>query len=102
MVWKSFKENTVVDSTVEAQYIVASKALKEAVWIKKFLEEVGVVPSAMNPMALYYDNSGVIAQAKERRSHTKTRHIERRYHIIWQYVKKDFVKVLKVHMDLNV
>jgi hypothetical protein len=56
----------------------------------------------MNPMALYFDNSGVVAQAKEPRSHMKTRHIECKYHIIRQYVEKAFVKVLKVHTDLNV
>ena len=77
VVWKSFKQNTVADSTTEVEYIAASEASEEAVWIKKFLEEVGVVPSAMNPMALYCDNSGVVAPAKETRSHMKTRHIER-------------------------
>jgi hypothetical protein len=102
IVWKSFKRNTIADSTIEAEYIAASEASKEEVWIKKFLEEVGVVPSAMNPMALYCDNSGAVAQAKEPRSHMNTRHIERKYHIIRQYVEKGFVKVLKVHTDLNV
>jgi hypothetical protein len=72
VVWKSFKQNIVADSTVEEEYIVASKASKEAVWINKFVEEIGVVPSAMNPMALYCDNSGVVAQAKEPRFPMKT------------------------------
>ena len=75
VVWKSFKQNTVADSTTEAEYIAASEASKEAVWIKKFLEELGVVPSALNPMELYCDNSGAVAQAKEPRSHQKSRHI---------------------------
>ena len=82
IVWKSFKHNTVADSMREAEYIAALEASKEAFWIKKFLEEVGVVPIAMNRMALYFDNSGVVAQAKELRSHMKTRHVERKYHII--------------------
>jgi hypothetical protein len=29
--WKSFKQDTVVDSTMEAEYIANSKAAKEAV-----------------------------------------------------------------------
>ena len=33
--WKSSKKDTVVDSTTEAKYIVASSVAKEAVWIKK-------------------------------------------------------------------
>jgi hypothetical protein len=86
----------------EAEYIAALEASKEAVWIKKFLEEVGVVPSAMKPMPLYCDNSGVVAQAKEPRSHMKTRHIEHKYHIIRHHVEKGFVKFLKVHTNLNV
>ena len=56
----------------------------------------------MNLMTLYCDNDGVVAQAKEPRSHMKTRHIKHKYHIIWQYVEKGFVKVLKVDTDLNV
>ena len=92
----------VVDSMTEAEYIAASEASKEALWIKKFLEEIRVFPSVMNPMALYCDNSGAISQAKEPRSHMKTRHIERKYHIVRQYVEKGYVKILKIHMDLNV
>jgi hypothetical protein len=82
VVWKSLKQNTLAVCMIEAEYILASEAMNEAVWIKKFIEEVGVVPNAMNVMALYCDNSGVVAQAKKPRSHMKTRHIKRKYHII--------------------
>ena len=69
MSWKSSKQETVADSTTEAEYIRASEATKEAVWIRKFVSELGVVPSASSPVDLYCDNSGAIAQAKEPRSH---------------------------------
>lgn len=35
MSWTSSKQDTVVDLTTEAEYIAASKAAKEAVWIRK-------------------------------------------------------------------
>ncbi|KAK8686134.1 hypothetical protein V6N13_125161 [Hibiscus sabdariffa] len=35
--WKSSKQDTIVDSTTEAEYIAASEVAKEAVWIKKFI-----------------------------------------------------------------
>ncbi|KAK3119169.1 hypothetical protein QOZ80_9BG0715040 [Eleusine coracana subsp. coracana] len=80
--WKSSKQDTVADSTTEAEYLAASEAAKEAVWIRKFVSELGVVPSASSPMDLYCDNSGAIAQAKEPRAHQKNKHVLRRYHLI--------------------
>ena len=38
--WKSSKQETVADSTTEAEYIAASEAAKEGVWIRKFLIEL--------------------------------------------------------------
>jgi hypothetical protein len=46
---------------IEAKYINASKAVKEAVWIRNFVSELGVIPSALSPMDLYCNNSGAIA-----------------------------------------
>ena len=80
--WKRSKQGTVADSTTEAEYIAASDAAKEAVWIKKFIIELGVIPSITNPINLYCDNNGAIAQAKEPRSHQRSKHILRRYHLI--------------------
>ena len=50
MSWKSSKQETVTDSTTKAEYIAASEATKEVVWIKKFVSELGVVPSCSSPM----------------------------------------------------
>jgi len=42
---------------------------KEIVWKRKFIYELGVVPSIELSIPLYYDNNEAIAQAKEPRSH---------------------------------
>jgi hypothetical protein len=60
---------------------------------------LGGVPSAPNPMDLYCDNSGAIAQAKEPRAHEKTKHVLWRYHLIREIINRGDVKVCKVHMD---
>ena len=67
--WKSSKQESVANSTTESEYIAASDAAKEAVQIKKFITELGVVPSILDPVNLFCDNNGAIAQAKEPRSH---------------------------------
>ena len=100
--WKSSKQDTAADSATEAEYIAALEAAKEAVWIRKFVSELGVVPSASCPLDLYCDNMGAIAQAKEPRSHQKSKHILRRYHLIREIIDRGDVKICKVHTDLNV
>ncbi|VFQ98470.1 unnamed protein product [Cuscuta campestris] len=80
--WKSSKQDTTAESTTKDEYMAAAGAAKEGVWIKKFISELGVVPSINDPIPLFCDNTGAIAQEKEPRSHQKTKHIVRRYHII--------------------
>ncbi|GJV26429.1 hypothetical protein Tco_1379124 [Tanacetum coccineum] len=48
-----------------AKYIAASEAAKEAVWIRKFIDELGVVPSNDYPIKMNCDNSAAIIIAKE-------------------------------------
>ena len=100
--WRSSKQDTVADSTTEAKYIAASEAAKEAVWIKKFITGLGVIPSISNPVDLYCDNNGAIAQAKEPRSHQRSKHILRRYHLIREIIERGDVKICKVPTNDNV
>jgi hypothetical protein len=100
--WKSSKQGSVVESTTEAEYITASEESKEGVWIKKFMIELGVVPSVQEPMEIYCENNGAIAQAKEPRSHQKNKHILCKYHLIREYVDEGEIKLCKIHTDLNV
>ncbi|XP_070049076.1 secreted RxLR effector protein 161-like [Nicotiana tomentosiformis] len=67
--WKSSKQATVVDSVTEVEYIAASEAAKEAIWMKTLLTELGMVPSIKGAVSLLCDNTGAIAQEKEPRSH---------------------------------
>ncbi|KAL0457575.1 UNVERIFIED_CONTAM: Retrovirus-related Pol polyprotein from transposon TNT 1-94 [Sesamum latifolium] len=80
--WKSSKQATTADSTTEAEYIAASEAAKEAVWMKNYIQELGVVPRIAEPVVIFCDNNGAIAQAKELRSHHRFKHILRRYHLL--------------------
>jgi hypothetical protein len=99
--WKSSKQDIVLDSMIEPEYIAASEAAKEVVLIKKFVSELGVVPSSSSPIDLYCDISRVIMQAKEPRSHKKVKLVLRRYHLIRKIINQGDVKVCKVHTDQN-
>ncbi|KAK1692240.1 hypothetical protein QYE76_008937 [Lolium multiflorum] len=100
--WASSKQCTVAKSSTESEYIAASEASSEAVWMKRFIVELGVVPSALDPLIIYCDNMGAIANAQEPRSHKRLKHIKLRYHSIREYIEDGEVKICKVHTDLNV
>jgi hypothetical protein len=87
---------------MESEYIAACEAANEAVWLRKFVIELGVFPSVQDPVVLFCDNTGAIANAKEPRTHSTAKHILRRFHVIRQYVQEGDVKICKVHTDLNV
>ena len=82
VVWRSIKQSSIADSTMEAEYIAAYEATKESVWLKKFYTDLEVVPNMEKPLVLYCNNSGVMANSKEPRSHKRGKHIERKYHLI--------------------
>ena len=89
-------------STCEAEYMAASEAAQEAVWMKEFITDLGVIPNASGPMTLFCDNTGAIALAKEPRFHRKTRHIKCRFNSIRESVQNGDIEIRKVHTDLNV
>ena len=53
-------------------------------------------------MNLYCDNNGAIAQAKEPRSHQRSKHILRRYHLIREIIERGDVKICRVPTNDNV
>ena len=71
------KQSSIADSTMEVEYI-ASEAAKEAIWLKNFLMDPEVVSTAQSAITLFWDNSGAVANAKERRNHKRGKHIERK------------------------
>ena len=55
--WKCKKQDIIADSTTEAEYGAPAEVGKEAFWMKKFITELGVVPTITSPVTLYCDNS---------------------------------------------
>ncbi|KAK9006690.1 hypothetical protein V6N11_019024 [Hibiscus sabdariffa] len=94
--WKSSKQDTIANSTTEAEYITASEAAKEVFWIKKFISELVVVPSILDVVGLHCDNNGAIAQAKESISYQRSKHILRRFHLIRKIIDRGDVEICKV------
>ena len=86
---------------MEAEYVATCEATKEAIWLKKFLSDLGVVRMEQVPITLFCDSSGMVAQSKDPRNHKKGKHIERKYHIIRDIVAHGDVVVAKIESANN-
>ncbi|KAA0037509.1 gag/pol protein [Cucumis melo var. makuwa] len=102
VVWRSIKQGCIADFTMEAEYVAACEAAKEAVWLRKFLHDLEVVPNMNLPITLYCDNSGVVTNSKEPRSHKRGKHIERKYYLIREIVQRGDVIVTKIASKHNI
>ena len=78
--WMSKKQELVTLSTAEAEYVAATHAVKEGVWLRCFVEEV--FQPLSNLTVLYCDNQAAIALTKDGSFHAHTKHINIRYHFI--------------------
>ncbi|KAI5351334.1 hypothetical protein L3X38_004225 [Prunus dulcis] len=74
--WASVKQNCVALSTAKAEYISASEATIQAIWLRFVLEDFGELQTEATP--LQCDNISAIAITRNPVFHQKTKHIDRR------------------------
>ena len=90
--WFSRKQEIVTLSTAEAEYVAATHAAKEAIWLQSFTNEVFCFPD--NAITLRCDNQSAIALTKDNAHHTRTKHIDIRYHFIRYTVQDGKIKLI--------
>ena len=61
---------------MEAECVACSFTIQEAVWLRRFLQDIGVVKTAFELVALYCDNMAELAYDKDLKYHGKTKHIQ--------------------------
>ncbi|GJW55201.1 retrotransposon protein, putative, ty1-copia subclass [Tanacetum coccineum] len=99
--WKSAKQSIFATSSTEAENITAYDASKEAVWVRKFISGLGVVPIIEEPINMYCDNTGAIVIANESAITKGARHFRAKVHYLREVIKYGDVKLEKVHTDDN-
>ncbi|TYK27801.1 gag/pol protein [Cucumis melo var. makuwa] len=98
VVWRRIKQSCIADSTMEVEYVAAC----EAVWLRKFLTDLEIVPNMHLSITLYCDNSGAVANSREPRSHKREKHIERKYHLIKEIVHRGDVIATQISSEQNI
>ena len=84
--WRSKLQDTVAASTMEAEYIALYHASLNAVWIRNFLEQVGMALGA--PLIIYCDNIPAIEVAKGEAPHKKAKHFQIKTHLVRHHLQQ--------------
>ncbi|XP_003375210.1 copia protein [Trichinella spiralis] len=79
VLWHSQKQRSVALSTTEAEYVAASEAAKDMMWLMTLFAEVTEVKQ--KPI-LFVDNMGAVKLSKNPEFHKRSKHIDVRFHFV--------------------
>ncbi|GJX91511.1 hypothetical protein Tco_0344837 [Tanacetum coccineum] len=97
--WQCKKQIVVANFTTKAEYIAASNCCRQVLWIQNQLLDYGY---NFMQTKIHINNESTIYIVKNPIFHSKTKHIEIRYHFIRDSNEKKLIQMIKVHMDQNV
>ena len=86
-------------STTKAEYMAATHACKEAIWLWRLCSDIGMKHGAV---IIHCDNQSAICLAKNLTFHARTKHIDVQYHFVRDMVEDGRVKLQKVETTVNV
>jgi hypothetical protein len=89
--WSSLKQESIAESTIEAEYIATSDASKEAVWLRKLVS--GLFGDKLETMMVHCDNQSCIKLTENPTFHDRSKHIDMRYHYIRDLVQRKTSKL---------
>ena len=76
VLWQSKLQKCVALSTTKTEYIAANEASKEMLWLKQFLQELGL---KQDGYVVNCDGQSAIDLSKNSMNHSRSKHIEVRY-----------------------
>ena len=78
--WSAKRQEIVSLSTTESEYIVATYAAKEVLWLRQLISQIFGV--SLETTTLFSNNQSAIALTKECQYHARTKHIDVCFHFI--------------------
>jgi len=96
--WLSKLQTVVALSTTEAEYMAATQACKEAIWIRRLMEELG---HKQQKIVVYCDSQSALHIARNPAFHSRTKHIGVQYHFVREVVEEGTVDMQKIYTEEN-
>ncbi|KAJ9541114.1 hypothetical protein OSB04_027620 [Centaurea solstitialis] len=94
--WGSKKQHCVSTSTAEAEYVVAASCCSQVLWMRTQLRDYGY---NFKHIPIYCDSKSAIAITCNPVQHTRTKHIDIRYHFIKDHVERGTIELYFVNTE---
>jgi hypothetical protein len=91
--WKATLQSTVALSTTKAEYMAAAEAVKEAIWLRGLVSDLGL---QQDDTVVFCDSQSAIHLTKNQMYHERTKHIDVRYHFLREVVTQGDITVKKI------
>lgn len=85
-------------SSIEAEYIALIEGAKELIWLQRLFGELGFKQSTFT---LFSESNNAIQLAKNSTFHSRTKHIETRFHFIRHSLEEGRLQLEKIDTKVN-
>ena len=97
--WVSQKQRCVALSSCEAEFMAATAAACQGIWLRNLLGQI--TDGELRPVTIYVDNKSAIDLAKNPVFHGRSKHIDIRYHFIRECVERGEIVIKHVRTDMQ-
>nr|GFB06810.1 retrovirus-related Pol polyprotein from transposon TNT 1-94 [Tanacetum cinerariifolium] len=94
--WSSKRQNSATISSTKAEYIALSGCCAQILWMRSQLTDYGI---GFNKILMYYDNKSAIALCCNNVQHSRSKHINIRYHFIKEHVENGVIELYFVNTE---
>nr|GEY05150.1 retrovirus-related Pol polyprotein from transposon TNT 1-94 [Tanacetum cinerariifolium] len=94
--WSSKRQNSAAISSTRAEYIALSGCCAQIILMRSQLTDYGL---GFNKILVYCDNKSAIALCRNNVQHSRSKHINIRYHFIKKQVENGVIELYFVNME---
>jgi hypothetical protein len=98
LAWESCRQRCVSLSSCEAEYVALVTSATELLWLKKVLIELDF---PQNNNCIFVDNKSAISMCTNNKWHSRTKHVDIRYHWIRALVQNNTLRLSHVSTCFN-
>ncbi|GJS21960.1 retrovirus-related pol polyprotein from transposon TNT 1-94 [Tanacetum coccineum] len=94
--WSSKRQKSAAISSTEAEYIAMSGCCAQILWMRSQLTDYGL---GFNKISMYCDNKSAIALCCNNVQHSRSKHIDIRFHFIKEHVENGVIELYFVNTE---